>query len=45
MLTIMKLPRLSAVDLKAMFSRFSSQGQTLFTQHRGEIETRARCCP
>ena len=34
--------KLSAVDLKAMFSRFSSQGQTLFTQHRGEIETRAR---
>ena len=34
--------KLSAVDLKAMFSRFSAQGQTLFAQHRGEIETRAR---
>jgi len=34
--------KLSAVDLKAMFSRFSAQGQTLFAQHKGEIETRAR---
>ena len=34
--------KLSAVDLKTMFSRFSTQGQSLFAQHQGEIETRAR---